>query len=309
MATTTPPDVKEQIRLGIANACLMMPGTPEKRAEEMNRLYELLDREKEMIADAKEEAGVGEHVKRLQKIFGFAKPTLQIMKILDKVKTSGDRAAILTQVGVLSKSVGYLDKDLVSLAEDAEKSAGQQAADQGSVFNNTSEGQRRGGKDAQPKHVEQTAAPAGPAPTPGIPLDEALARFEEAKAKWSGKGRKPKAMVEAQAALDAAQAEVDARLAAEGEAERAAAPETNGEPLADLPEAKPGEITGALREGAAESEADIREQAAKPANDELPPAAPARGKAKAAEPLEDELPPPAPRRNVAHRGLGPDAIH
>ncbi|MBP1180014.1 hypothetical protein [Methylobacterium sp. PvR107] len=289
------PSANEEIRIGIANACLMMPAKSEDRRDALNELYSRQDREKELVADAREEAGVKEQLKRLHKVHGVAKATTQIMKILDKISAAGDRAAVITQVGLLSKDVGYVDKDLVSLAQEAEATAGQQSDDQGSVFDNTRTGEQQGGKDAQPKPVEAKAdQPPAHVPTPGIPLDEALARFEEASAKWSGKGRKPKAMVEAQAVLDAA---------------RAATPETAADPVAELPEAKPGEITGALREGNAESEAHIREQAAKPASDELPPAAPARAQQKAAEPLQDELPPPAPRRNAVHRGLGPDAIH
>ena len=293
MANPTP---NEEIRIGIANACLMMPPTPERRAEEMNRLYHLQDREKELVADAKEEAGFGEHVKRLHKVYGIAKATVQIMKILDRVKASGDRAAVLTQVGVLSKSVGYVDKDLVTLAQEAEATAGQQADDQGSVFDNTRTGQQQGGKDAQPKPVEAKGdqLPAH-VPTPGVPLDEALKQLEAYNAANPPKrGAKP-----------AERRRLEAQVEAAKTAHNAA--ETNE--IADLPEAKPGEITGALREGNADSEAHIRDQAAKPANDELPPSAPSRGQQKAAAPLDDELPPPAPRRNAAHRGLGPDAIH
>lgn len=277
----------EEIRMGVANACLMMPGTAEKRAEEINTLHTLKDREKELVAQAKEEAGVKEHEKRLNKVFGISKKAVKVMEMLDKEKP-GDRAAILTQVGVLAMSCGYLDKDLVTLAQEAEASAGQQRDDTGSIFDNTSEGQRRGGADAQPKPVEQKAQPVLQAPTPGLPLDEAERRFEEAKAAagWKGKGFLPKALKPFKEAVEAARA-------------------AQQDGPADLPEAKPGEITAALRESNAVAEEHIRSQveASKaPAETAAEPAA-----AKAAD-LDDELPPPAPKRG-ANRGLGPDAYH
>ncbi len=294
MAMTSPPDVKEQIRLGVANACLMMPAKSEDRRDALNELYSRQDREKELVANAREEAGVAEQLKRLHKIHGVAKATTQIMKILDKVQAAGDRAAILTQVGLLSKDVGYVDKDLVTLAQEAESSAGQQQDDQGSVFDRTSEGQRRGGKDAQPKQDEAKGDQLPPhVPTRGISLDEARKQLEaylDASNRRGKAGRKP---------------EEQKRLEEQVKQAEAAA----ADPLADKPEAEPGDITGALREGNAASEQHIREHSAKPAKDELPPAAPSRGQQKAAVALDDELPPPAPRRNAAHRGLGPDAIH
>jgi hypothetical protein len=290
------PTANEEIRMGIANACLMMPQKSEDRRDALNELYHRQEREKELVAEARDEAGVKEQMKRLHKVHGVAKATTQIMKILDKVAAAGDRAAVLTQVGLLSKDVGYVDKDLVTLAQEAEATAGQQADDQGSVFDNTSEGQRRGGATAQPKPVEAKGVdlPAHVS-TPGVPLDEALKQLEAYNAANPPKrGAKP-------AERKRLEAQVEAAKSAHNAAET--------DPLADKPEAKPGEITEALREGNAGSEAHIRDQAAKPANDELPPAAPSRGQQKAAAPLDDELPPPAPRRNAAHRGLGPDAIH
>ena len=120
------------------------------------------------------------------------------------------------------------------------------------------------GEMARPEVDEATGAPHFPPRVAGLQVLGHLAGF--CPVAWRRSGG---ALVPGDAAC-AAEWHGLLYLCA-GEAERAAAPETDGEPLADLPEAKPGEITGALREGAAESEADIREQAAKPANDELPP--------------------------------------
>lgn len=268
--TTQPnsnPDKAEEIRLGVANACLMMPGESTKRAEEINRLHHLLDEEKEAVAEAKETVGVSEHRKRLISVYGIDKHTLAIMKILDKVKKHGDRAAVITRVNLLSKDVGYVDKDLVTLAQEAEATAGQGSADQGSVFDKTTTGQRQGGAAAEPRHVQQDAAPAGPAPTPGIPLDEALARYEEANKAWSGKGRKPKALIEAGKAVEEAE---KAKL----EAEAAAAPVEPVKAADDFDE---------------------------PPAAAAPPPAP-KGRAKAAPVLDDELPPAAPKKGAALAG-------
>jgi DNA-binding protein H-NS len=261
------PDKAEEIRLGVANACLMFPGESAKRAEEINRLHHLVDEEKEAVAEAKEQIGVGEHAKRLKDVYGIAKPTLAIMKILDKIKKHGDRAAVITQVNLLSKDVGYVDKDLVTLAQEAEATAGQGSADQGSVFDKTTTGQRQGGTAAEPRHVQQDAAPASPAPTPGIPLDEALARYEEANKAWSGRGRKPKALIEAGKAVeDAEKAKLEAEAAA-------------GNPPTSEPDAEFDEPPAAA-----------------------PPPAP-KGRAKAAPVLDDDLPPPAaPKKGAALAG-------
>jgi hypothetical protein len=274
------PDKAEEIRLGVANACLMMPGESTKRAEEINRLHHLVDEEKEAVAEAKETVGVGEHAKRLKDVYGIAKPTLAIMKILDKVKKHGDRAAVITQVNLLSKDVGYVDKDLVTLAQEAEATAGQGSADQGSVFDKTSEGQRRGGKDAQPKHVAQPAAASGPAPTPGIPLDEALKQLEAYNAANPPKrGAKPAERKRLEALVE------EAKVA-------------GTDPLAEKPAAEPGQVSQEMSEGVAEADAHLKGQIA---GADAPPPAP-RGRLKAVPKLDDDLPPAAPKKGAALAG-------
>lgn len=272
------PSAAEEIRMGVANACLMMPRESSTRREELERLHHLAEREKELVAEAKDEAGVKDQVKRLNKVFGVSKATIQIMKILDKVGKPGDRAAVLTQVGLLSKDVGYTDKDLVSLAEEAEATAGQGQDDQGSVFDNTPTGSRQGGKDAQPQHVAEKPVEAAPAPTPGLSYDEIVSAFEEQNrlyAENGGKGKKRKEWHAAKAALDAANAE--------------------REQASQQPAAAPGEVGAGMKAAAAEGDAFLKAEADK--------------RKAASDDLDDELPPPAPRRSAQHRGLGPDAIH
>lgn len=297
------PSKAEEIRIGISGACLMMPADPAKRAEEINRLHHLAEEEKEAVEAIKDRVGLKEAIKRANKVFGISKHTLKILKILDGVPAAGDRAAILTQVFVLSKDKGDLDKDLVTLAQEAEAAAGQQADDQGSVFDKTSEGERRGGSDAQPQHVEQPAEHVGPAPTPGIPLDQALAAFEAANANYKGKGRKPKALIQAEKDLE------EAKAAAAGEVQTGSAESAQiDDDLPELPAAQNGQVSREVSEGAAESDAFLKaqiEQRKVGTASSEPPAAP-----KAPVVLDDDLPPPAPRvANGEHRGLGPDAYH
>lgn len=264
--TNANPSSAEEIRIGVANACLRMPRESSTRREEIERLHHLKDREKDLVSEAKEEAGVKEHEKRLTKVFGISKKAIAFLASLDKEKP-GDRAAILTQVALLSKDAGYFDKDLVSLAEEAEATAGQGQDEQGSVFDNTPTGSRQGGTDAQPHHVAEKPADAAPAPTPGLSAEEIVRRFEEANAAYEAKGkkgRKPKALIEATEAYEALQA------GEQGEQPRAA---------------EPGEIGRDMAAGAAEGDAFLKAEAEKRA-----------GKKAEPEPLDDSLPPPAPRR-------------
>lgn len=264
--TNANPSSAEEIRIGVANACLRMPRESSTRREEIERLHHLKDREKDLVSEAKEEAGVKAQENRLTKVYGISKKAIAFLASLDKEKP-GDRAAILTQVALLSKDAGYFDKDLVSLAEEAEATAGQGQDEQGSVFDNTPTGSRQGGTDAQPRHVEEKPVEAAPAPTPGLSAEEIVRRFEEANAAYEAKGkkgRKPKALIEATEAYEALQA------GEQGEQPRAA---------------EPGEIGRDMAAGAAEGDAFLKAEAEKRA-----------GKKAEPEPLDDDLPPPAPRR-------------
>ncbi len=203
MPTNSNPDVNEQIRLGVANSCLKMPKDPGERRDLIQGLFEKAEREKDEVAEIKGEIGVAGHEKRLQAVFGVAKATQKVLRILHPLKP-GDRAVVLTQVGLLSKDIGWADKDLVTLAEEAEATAGQAQDDQGSIFDKTSTGKAMGG---EPQHIPPAAAAPEPAPTPGIDLAEAQRIFEENLAAWKakgGRGRKPKVLVEAEAAVTAA---------------------------------------------------------------------------------------------------------
>jgi hypothetical protein len=125
------------------------------------------------------------------------------------------------------------------------------------VFDETSEGRRRGGATAQPRSVEDMAQSnvvhlPPHKPTAGIPLDEARQKLEAYRAANPPKpGAKKKELRDLEKAVEEAEAAHNASEAA-------------ADPLADKPEAKPGEVTAGLREGAAESEQHIREAVEKP---------------------------------------------
>lgn len=202
--TNSNPTAAEEIRLGVVNSCLRMPADPQQRRDLIQALFDKGERLKDRVVTLKDEVGLAGHENQLQSVYGVAKATQRILKILGPLKT-GDRAAVLTQTGLLSKDMGWCDKDLVTLAQEAEAQAGQVDDDQGSVFDKTTAGARLGG---EPRHVEPTSTPPEPAPTPGMDLAEAQAKFEEHLAVYKakgGKGRKPKALVEAEAAVTAAE--------------------------------------------------------------------------------------------------------
>jgi hypothetical protein len=206
MPTNSNPDVTEQIRLGVANSCLKMPKDPGERRDLIHGLFEKAERVKESVAEVKEEIGVAGHEKRLHAVYGVAKATQRALKILHPMKP-GDRAVVLTQLGILAKDLGWADKDLVTLAEEAEAAAGQAQDDQGSIFDKTATGKAMGG---EPRHAEAEpgTAAAEPGTTPGLSIEEYTRRFQEAHDAWKakgGRGRKPKVLVEAEAALTAAE--------------------------------------------------------------------------------------------------------
>lgn len=204
MPTNSNPDVTEQIRLGVANSCLKMPKDPGERRDLIQSFFDKHDAAAEKVADAKEEVDVSGAEKRLQAVYGIAKATQKILRTLKPLKP-GDRAVVLTQVGLLSKDIGWADKDLVTLAEEAEATAGQAQDDQGSIFDKTATGKAMGG---EPRHVEPEAAAPESQQSEGLPFEEYQRRFQEAHDAWKakgGRGRKPKALVEAEAALTAAE--------------------------------------------------------------------------------------------------------
>lgn len=227
------PTTAEEIRLGVANSCLKMPKDPEQRRELVQSLFDKGNKLKDRISAAKDEAGVQSHENRLQNVYGVARKTQQILKILNPMKP-GDRAAVLAQAGLLSQDMGWCDKDLVTLAEEAEAVAGDAQDEQGAMFDKTGTGARLGG---EPKPVEaRTDAPPAAEPTPGLSVEEYTRRFQEAHDAWKakgGRGRRPKALVDAEKDLE--------------EAKRAVA-----QPIHEQ-----------MREASAEGDAFIREQAAR----------------------------------------------
>lgn len=243
-------------------------------------------KENDLIAQAKKDVGSSETLKRLTGSYGLKKQAVTFINVLSEMSAS-DRSAALRQVINHGEDEGWIIPDLFdagAIGVGSNDAAGETAG-----FDRTSEGQRRGGAKAEPRTAEQMAeSHAGAGPVPGVPLDEALKQLEAYReANPPKRGAKPKELK---------------RLEAQVEASREAHNAAEGEGPADLPEAKPGEITESLREANAASEAHIRDAVdgpgAPPAEDE--PAAteaaatPKRTRAKKAEPAAAAAPPPPP---------------
>lgn len=281
------------------DALLRLPKDRDERIKLIHGYRLEKAKENDLIAQAKKDVGSSETLKRLTGSYGLKKQAVTFINVLAEMSAS-DRSAALRQVINHGEDEGWIIPDLFdagAIGVGSNDEAGQTAG-----FDATSEGGRRGGDKAQPRTTEEMAAShAGPAPTPGIPLDEAERRLEEYRAKNPPKrGAKPKELKALEAAVEAARAAE--QPAQEGE----------GEGPADLPEAKPGEVTEAMREGAAESEAHIREQVAGPGAPSPPPADPAaatekpkRARGKKAE----AAPPPPPPAQEQEDAEEDDTIH
>lgn len=185
--------------------------------------------------------------------------TNQIPKLLRL--SPGEAAAQVVQFIHSAKECGLMEGDLVTMMGEAEASKSTARGDhgQGSVFDKTSEGQRRGGTKAQPKPVEQKEEPAAPKPSEGIPAAEALKMFEAARDAavekyaavktekgYEGKGRKPKEVKAAEVEMEEAERKV---VEAKAQADAVTAPVVAAE--------KDAEFEGAAPEGqTAEAGAD-----------------------------------------------------
>jgi hypothetical protein len=270
---------QEAIRNAQNDARSLLPADTQERIALIFNFSLKKEAEKKAVAEAKEEAGAAAALDHLVKKRGLEKDAIGFIDKLSK-KEAPIRARILAQVFGYADDFGWFLRDLFDAAAVGVGTADD--AGEGAVFDSTSEGGRRGGTKAQPRTVEEMAATHTPEATPGLPLEEALRKLEEYRAANPPKaGRKPKALTDLEKAVEAARA-------AHNDAE--AGP-------AELPEAQPGEITGALREGNAESEAHIREASTGPS---APPAEepaveattekPKRGRKKA----EPAAPPPPP---------------
>lgn len=234
--------------------------------------------ENDKIAQAKKDVGSSETLKRLTGTYGLKPQAIKFINVLAEMAPT-DRSAALRQVINHGDDEGWIIPDLFdhgAVGVGSNDEAGETAG-----FDATSEGKRRGGAQAQPRTTEEMAASHQPAPTPGLPLDEALKQLEAYRAANPPKrGRKAAELVRLEKQVE--DAKTSAAEQPDGESPAAEIP--------DLPESAPGEITQSLREGTTEAEAHIAEQvaAAEPKADK--PKGRSRKKADAAE----TAPPPPP---------------
>jgi hypothetical protein len=255
--------------MGVRNACLRLPKDPGLRREAIETIEFKIEREKEAVREAKEEVDLPGAIKRVTDAYGVSKDVLAFVRKI-KAKKPGDAAAMLAQLAVLANDAGLLAKDLVDLAQESEKYAGDGVDDQGSIFDRTTAAKRTGTDKAEPRHVEQPAPAPEPAPTPGLPREEYERRYKEAHDAWvakGGRGRKPKALKEAEAALKSldeppVQAEADPDAIDDAREGDASDDDTVGEGTEDVLAAPEKPIHEQMREETAKGDAHIRQQLA-----------------------------------------------
>lgn len=172
---------KEQKEAGKAqfqadNALAKMP------AEEGRRNELFMERDA-IIAKKQEAAGdLSSHMKRMQEVFGLTKPAIRIRDILRKCR-DGEYEATVQQVGILVRDMG---RPFQLSMFSAEPGQGVKEDDR-SVFDKTASGERtaaeRGDDPGRArKRRGKGEAPAAPVDTGKLSEEEALAKFEEAKA-------------------------------------------------------------------------------------------------------------------------------
>lgn len=278
MAKTELSHEQQEIIRAQNDALLRLPAGVEERTGEYLDLRRKHARQNDLIAQAKKEAGATDALRELVEKRGLKPQAIKMLNVFAEMEAAA-RAAACRQVISYFQDLNWIYPDLFdkgAIGVGSNDVAGETAG-----FDATSEAKRRGGDTAQPRTVEQMAESHPAAQTPGVPLDEALQQLEAYRAANPPKrGAKPKE-------LKALEAQVEAARAAHNESE--AGP-------AELPEAKPGEITEGLRETSAASEAHIREQSAGPAAPPPEPEAapkPKRASRKKAEAAAAPAAPPA----------------
>lgn len=234
-----------------ADALLLWPQDRAARLKDFDDLDILRGRENDKIAQVKKETGYRDQEKKLIEERGTIPQTLKIMAMLRKMPISA-RSACCVQVMKVIEDRNYIIPDLLDLAAGGKERSDLEGA---AVFDNTGEGSRRGGAKAQPRSTEDMAKSnvvhlPPHKPTEGIPLDEARQKLEAYRAANPPKpGAKKKELRDLEKAVEDAETAHNAR-------------ESAADPLADKPEAKPGEVTEGLRQGAGESEQHIRDAVA-----------------------------------------------
>lgn len=161
------------------------------------------------IAQIKKDVGLSEGERLLTERYGYSPQAIRWIRQLRKMPTLEAASAVSLFLGYAKDHQLHYPTlfDAAGYGVGSDDAPGETAG-----FDKTSEGQRRGGEDAQPRTTEEMAASHEPKGTgPGLSYDEIVAGFTKAEEAWkangSKPGRKPKDYVEAKAALDAANAE------------------------------------------------------------------------------------------------------
>ncbi len=149
-----------------STALASLPESPEKRRE-------IFAERKRLKADAKSfSAKVADHEKRMKNVFGMLPKAVKIVDIFESCK-DGEYEAVLQEVKTFLEDQGRP----FQLSFELKPGKGVQE-DTGPLFDKTTAGQRDNREPGQARPAS-AKAPA-PQPSPGIPLEEAQAKFEEA---------------------------------------------------------------------------------------------------------------------------------
>ena len=151
--------------------------------DKLQRRREFIDYPRELKAEAQAAAqAVGAQNKRLSEVFGVEKKVLSWVKDVNTM-TPDVRARALRQFAFFIKDFD-LTEQLDLFNDNGQPGGVEKSKDDGSVFDKT--GNRAAPKTSvaadAPKKLTGAEPPAH-VPTPGIPLDEAQQKFEEANAK------------------------------------------------------------------------------------------------------------------------------
>lgn len=287
---------QEAIRNAQNDARVLLPADTQKRIALIYGYSLKIEAEAKAVREAKEEVDAAGTLKLLTGTHGLEKEAITFLQKLAK-KDAPFRARVLSQVFGYADDFGWFIRDLfdhnavgVGSADVAGETAG---------FDKTTEGKRQAAAGVEQRSVEEMAASNTAAtPTPGLDLSTPEARADVERqleeylaANPPKRGPVPKERKRLEGLVAEARA-----IAGGGEAE--AATEAEAE-FPELPEAKPGEITAALKANNDESAAHIRAQV-----ENVPTAPPVveaaaekpkrvRAPKKAATPPAPPAPPPA----------------
>lgn len=166
----------------------------------LTRRREFVDHLDQLEIDKKEAANdYAAHEKRLSDVFNVSKFVQATVKKLRKME-SNVRARDLRQLMFFIKDMQLADPQLNLFNDDGQPGGIERTKEDKTVFDASGNKAAPKASEREPVKKLTGAEPPAHVPTPGIPLDEAKQKFEEAKAKGEERRAAPKHEPEVQAA-------------------------------------------------------------------------------------------------------------